>query len=80
MFNRNQLQAWVDFANEIGAVILFDAAYEIFIEEENIPHSIYELDGADKCAIESAHFPKQQALPVHVSVIPLFLVILCAAV
>ena len=52
VFNRNQLQAWVDFAVEIGAVILFDAAYEIFIEEENIPHSIYELDGADKCAIE----------------------------
>ena len=52
VYNRDQLQAWVDFANEIGAVILFDAAYEIFIEEENVPHSIYELDGADRCAIE----------------------------
>lgn len=58
MFNRNQLQAWVDFAGEIGAVILFDAAYEIFIEEENIPHSIYELDGADKCAIEICSLSK----------------------
>lgn len=58
VFNRNQLQAWVDFANEIGAVILFDAAYEIFIEEENIPHSIYELDGADRCAIEICSLSK----------------------
>ena len=58
VFNRNQLQAWVDFANEIGAVILFDAAYEIFIEEENIPHSIYELDGADKCTIEICSLSK----------------------
>ena len=58
VFNRNQLQAWVDFAGEIGAVILFDAAYEIFIEEENIPHSIYELDSADKCAIEICSLSK----------------------
>ena len=58
VFSRNQLQAWVDFAGEIGAVILFDAAYEIFIEEENIPHSIYELDGADKCAIEICSLSK----------------------
>ena len=42
-FSRSGLQAWVDFANEIGAVILFDAAYEIFIEDREIPHSIYEL-------------------------------------
>ena len=58
VFSRDQLQAWVDFANEIGAVILFDAAYEIFIEEENIPHSIYELDGADRCAIEICSLSK----------------------
>lgn len=58
VYNREQLQAWVDFANEIGAVILFDAAYEIFIEEENIPHSIYELEGADKCAIEICSLSK----------------------
>ena len=48
VYSRNGLQAWVDFAYEIGAVILFEAAYEIFIEEDNIPHSIYELVGADK--------------------------------
>ncbi len=57
-FNRKQLQDWVDFANETGAVILFDAAYEIFIEEADIPHSIYELDGADRCAIEICSFSK----------------------
>ena len=58
VYSRNGLQAWVDFANEIGAVILFDAAYEIFIEEENIPHSIYELEGADKCAIDICSLSK----------------------
>ena len=40
-FSRNQLQAWVDFANENGSVILFDAAYEAFIEDETLPHSIF---------------------------------------
>ena len=58
VFDRLQLQAWVDFANETGAVILFDAAYEIFIEDENLPHSIYELDGADRCAIEICSLSK----------------------
>ena len=58
VFDRDQLLAWVDFANEIGAVILFDAAYEIFIEDKNIPHSIYELDGADRCAIEICSLSK----------------------
>lgn len=58
VFNRRQLKAWVDYANEIGAVILFDAAYEIFIEESDIPHSIYEIDGADTCAIEICSLSK----------------------
>ena len=58
VFDRLQLQAWVDFANETGAVILFDAAYEIFIEDEELPHSIYELDGADRCAIEICSLSK----------------------
>lgn len=58
VYNRSQLQAWVDFANEIGAVILFDAAYEIFIEEPDIPHSIYTLRGADRCAIEICSLSK----------------------
>ena len=58
VFNRIQLQAWIDFANQIGAVILFDAAYEIFVEDVNLPHSIYELDGADTCAIEICSLSK----------------------
>lgn len=58
VFSRNQLQAWVDFANERGAVILFDAAYEAFIENETLPHSIFELDGAEKCAIEICSLSK----------------------
>ena len=57
-YSRDGLQAWVDFANAIGAVILFDAAYEIFIEEDDVPHSIYELDGADRCAIEICSLSK----------------------
>ena len=58
VFDRLQLQAWVDFANETGSVILFDAAYEIFIEDKNLPRSIYELDGADRCAIETCSLSK----------------------
>ena len=58
VFSRNQLQAWVDFANEKGAVILFDAAYEAFIEDESLPHSIFELDGAETCAIEICSLSK----------------------
>ena len=58
VFNRNQLQAWVDFANENGSVILFDAAYEAFIEDESLPHSIFELDGAETCAIEICSLSK----------------------
>ena len=58
VFDRLQLQAWVDFANETGSVILFDAAYEIFIEDKNLPRSIYELDGADRCAIEICSLSK----------------------
>ena len=58
VFSRNQLQAWVDFANENGSVILFDAAYEAFIEDESLPHSIFELDGAETCAIEICSLSK----------------------
>ena len=58
VFDRLQLQAGVDFANETGSVILFDAAYEIFIEDKNLPRSIYELDGADRCAIEICSLSK----------------------
>ena len=58
VFSRNQLQTWVDFANENGSVILFDAAYEAFIEDETLPHSIFELDGARTCAIEICSLSK----------------------
>lgn len=58
VFSRNQLQAWVDFANENGSVILFDAAYEAFIEDKTLPHSIFELDGAETCAIEICSLSK----------------------
>ncbi len=58
VFSRKQLQAWVDFANKNGSVILFDAAYEAYIEDEALPHSIFELDGARTCAIEICSLSK----------------------
>lgn len=58
VFSRSQLQDWVDFANKKGAVILFDAAYEAFIEDETLPHSIFELEGAKTCAIEICSLSK----------------------
>ena len=56
--SREQLQAWVDYARDCQAVILFDAAYEAFIRDPEIPHSIYELEGARECAIEFRSFSK----------------------
>ncbi len=53
-----QLQEWVDYANKVGAVIIYDAAYEAYISEENVPHSIYECEGAGLCAIELRSFSK----------------------
>lgn len=58
-YNREGLQAWVDYANETGSVILFDAAYECFITEEYIPHSIFEIPGARNCAIEICSLSKK---------------------
>ena len=55
---REQLQVWVDYANAQGCVILFDAAYEAYISQEDIPHSIYECEGAEACAIELRSFSK----------------------
>ena len=55
---REQLQKWVDYALANQAIILFDAAYEAFITEPGIPHSIYEIPGAKKCAIEFRSFSK----------------------
>lgn len=53
-----QLQEWVDYANKVGAVIIYDAAYEAYISEEDVPHSIYECEGARTCAIEMRSFSK----------------------
>lgn len=58
VFTRQQLQAWVDYANARGAVILFDSAYEAFIEDPALPHSIFELEGARTCAIEICSLSK----------------------
>jgi len=56
--SREQLKAWVDYARENRAIILFDAAYEAFIRDPEIPHSIYEIDGAREVAIEFRSFSK----------------------
>lgn len=55
---RDQLKVWVDYANRTGAVILYDAAYEAYIAEPSVPHSIFEIDGAKTCAIEFRSFSK----------------------
>lgn len=55
---RSQLQLWVDYAREHHSIIIFDAAYESFIEEPDVPHSIFELDGAKEVAIEVRSFSK----------------------
>ena len=53
-----ELQKWVNYALEIGAVIIYDAAYEAYISEDDVAHTIYECDGADRCAIELRSFSK----------------------
>ena len=55
---KDQLQEWVDYANKVGAVIIYDAAYEAYISEDNVAHSIYECKGARTCAIELHSFSK----------------------
>ncbi len=57
VYSREQLKAWVDFANEAGSLIIFDSAYEAFISGD-YPHSIYEIEGADRCAVEICSFSK----------------------
>ena len=61
---KEQLQRWVDYANKNGAVIIYDAAYEAYISEEDIPHSIYECEGARTCAIELRSFSKNAGFTV----------------
>jgi len=55
---KSALQKWVDYANERGSVIIYDAAYEAYISEPDVPHSIYECSGARTCAIEIRSFSK----------------------
>lgn len=58
VMNKADLQRWVDYAREHKAVILYDSAYEAYISEEDVPHSIYECEGARECAIEFRSFSK----------------------
>ena len=55
---KSQLQEWVDYANKVGAVIIYDAAYEAYISDSDVAHSIYECEGARTCAIELRSFSK----------------------
>ncbi len=55
---KNELQAWVDYANKNGSVIIYDAAYEAYISEKDVPHTVYECEGARTCAIELRSFSK----------------------
>lgn len=56
--NKAELQRWVDYANKVGAVIIYDAAYEAYVSEPDVPHTIYECEGARTCAIELRSFSK----------------------
>lgn len=58
VFSKEQLEEWVDYANKNGSLILFDAAYEAFIEDDSLPHSIFETEGAKTCAIEICSLSK----------------------
>ena len=58
VYNKEQLKAWVDYANENSAIILYDAAYECFINDPTLPKSIYEIEGAKDCAIEFCSLSK----------------------
>lgn len=57
-YTKAQLKEWVDYANATGAVILYDAAYECFITDENLARSVYQIEGAENCAIEFCSFSK----------------------
>ena len=58
VLTRKQLEAWVKYAKENNSIILYDSVYEVFIEDENIPHSIYEIEGAKDVAIEFRSYSK----------------------
>ncbi|MCL4111964.1 UNVERIFIED_CONTAM: hypothetical protein GTU68_008718 [Idotea baltica] len=58
VLQKDELAKWVAYARENGSIILYDAAYEAYISEEGVPHSIYEIEGARECAIEFRSFSK----------------------
>ena len=58
VYSKEKLKKWIEYAQEKRAIILFDAAYESFIEDSSLPRSIFEIDGAKKCAIEICSFSK----------------------
>lgn len=58
VYSKNQLKEWVDYALSCNAVIIFDAAYESFIQDKTLPRSIYEIEGSKKCAIEICSLSK----------------------
>ena len=58
VYTKEQLKQWVDFANRNNSIILFDAAYEAFIQDDSLPRSIFEIEGAKTCAIEFCSFSK----------------------
>ena len=58
VFGKRQLREWVDFANKNGSVRLFDAAYEAFVEDHKLPRSIFEIEGAETCAVEICSLSK----------------------
>ncbi|WP_461815627.1 LL-diaminopimelate aminotransferase [Faecalimonas sp.] len=59
VMKKEQLQEWVDYANQVGAILFYDSAYEGYISEEDVPHTIYECEGAKTCAIEVRSFSKK---------------------
>lgn len=59
VMKKEQLQEWVDYANQVGAIIFYDSAYEGYISEEDVPHTIYECEGAKTCAVEVRSFSKK---------------------
>ena len=58
VYTKEALKNWVQYANKNGSLIIFDAAYEAFIEDKNLPHSIFEIEGARSCAVELCSFSK----------------------
>ena len=58
VYTKDELKAWVDYANKQNALIIFDAAYESFVQDKSLPHSIFEIEGARTCALEICSFSK----------------------